>query len=154
MDANTFIEHYFEQQRARTAQMPFKLAAILDAARTMGLIEIHIAYDGMGDEGNIDEISGFKPSNRDAQVDLAGAIPCDPVDLTAPQIITVGDRTYQALNDLIEDYGWDIINTQHGGFEINDGGFGEILITVATGKVKLDMSNRFMSHDTTEVEVA
>jgi hypothetical protein len=144
---------HLEQEKQRRANMKRRRAAILEHARTLDLTEIQITYDGGGDEGNIQDIWGHRDGTRGDEGPDRDSEPTNAVDLTTTGPITVGNETFLSLNGLVEAFGWDVLNLHHGGFEINDGGFGNIFINVATSKVKLEKNEHFTDTTYSEEEV-
>lgn len=104
---------------------------------------IEITYNGSGDSGQIENIR-FNPRWRfEVQAEL------EVIDETMPDELTFGykpqaghrwdkesgqwvadspDRA-PTLMELLDAFGWDLADGQNPGFEINEGGFGTILIS-------------------------
>lgn len=86
-----------------------------------------ISYAGSGDEGYIDGVS-----LRDATGETI-----EPA---------------QEVRSGFESWAYDVLENSHGGWEINEGSFGEFEIDVATAKVKHVHNNRYESYDTEETK--
>lgn len=82
---------------------------MIRALRDWGLTSATATYSGSDDQGNIDAITAFSDD--------------EAVQLTAEQ------------TEVIDTLVWTALEATHPGFEINDGGDGEVSIDVATGTV-------------------
>jgi hypothetical protein len=56
------------------------------------------------------------------------------------------------LASLLEDFAYEVLERHHDGWEINDGGFGELLIDVAEENFQLDCNLRFTSYNSHSTE--
>jgi hypothetical protein len=93
------------------------------------------AYDGEGDSGQINDITATAAD--ESEVSLEG-LPCGPDTLLA---------------DELDDFAWQCLGAYHGGFENNDGGYGDVTIDVTEGKVYIDHNDRFVDVTNTTSEV-
>lgn len=125
--------------------MAAKKAAILDAARALGIAHIDVSYSGDGDEGQIQDITAWRAAQGQA---LALA-----VDITAGAPLVFEGTCHANLHTLIDDFAWDVLAVHHNGFEINDGGEGTISIDVCAGTASLERSDRCIALETTTVEL-
>jgi hypothetical protein len=88
------------------------------------IAKISITYEGYGDSGCFDARSYSDSQGNDVEADF--------------------------LNDAVEEY---VCSILPGGWEINDGSYGEVEIDVATGKSKVLHTERIVNEITTEFEV-
>lgn len=86
--------------------------------------KINITYDGCGDSGCFDAWIYSDSHGKEVKADF--------------------------LNDAVEEY---VCSILPGGWELNDGSYGEVEIDVATGKSKVLHTERVVSEVTTEFEV-
>lgn len=89
---------------------------LLRSLRSAGITEIAAEYDGCGDSGSIDGIT-FTP------VDVAPS---------------------EATEGRIADFAWAFVVHRHPGFEINEGGCGELRWDLACDQICLDHGERHL----------
>jgi uncharacterized protein DUF6878 len=106
---------------------------------------------GESDSGQINEITGCDANNQD--VDLHSFKVEMPSDDSA--LASRLGRLFGAcsLENLVETYTWEVLGAYHGGFENNDGGYGELTIDVDAGTVSLEHNERYVNVHWTGTEV-
>jgi hypothetical protein len=117
--------------------------AVRRALRARGIALVEIPYDGEGDNGQIGYLCAF--SAKDRQVDID-----QPVRLA----LRDGEKPtrYASLRDALEDFAWLVLDHYHGGFENNDGGYGDITICTARRAVVISHNDRVMEAVNTTTE--
>lgn len=109
-----------------------------------GVRSVTITYDGSGDDGQVSDIEARTPDG-------------DVVDLTALRGLSLDAygqlTTAPTLYASLESFAWDLIETHHEGFEINDGGFGTITMDVPSRVLLLERHDRVITSDALTVEV-
>jgi hypothetical protein len=105
---------------------------------------IQIEYDGSGDSGNIESIFYGGNKTSDCVVPFSVEISDDqplPDEVTQGRThqpgewqpgvgwVTTGDLVNISAKRLLSDLGWDLAYGRNPGFEINEGGYGMIVIT-------------------------
>ena len=143
---------YLAQQAERTrlsrqAVVEHK-AAIIAKAGLHHIARIEVSYDGEGDEGQIQEIVGYRHRLIGEEVDEDETALI--VDLT---VLGFVEGSSAALADDVDAFAWSVLDIEHSGFEINDGGSGTLVIDVETGTAKLTRNDNYMALETSEVEV-
>ena len=123
-----WMARYQAEQQQRQAQLPVLKNAMLENLSRHGIASVIIDYDGEGDSGQIEGMAAF--GDTDQPIALAGD-----------------------LHDQIEDFAWRVLEVHHNGYEINDGGYGDITIDVANRTVVLDHNARFSDSVNTTTEV-
>ena len=103
----------------RKAALMDTRAALLADLRALGVTEIEGRYDGYGDSGN-SEYVGCRPST--VEIDTA-------------------------LIQKIQNFVWDMAYAQSPGFEINDGGEGELTWNIETDKIAIEHANFYTERD-------
>jgi hypothetical protein len=126
--------HEAQQKREalQTAKVP-----ILSALAALGVAHVVITYDGEGDGGQIDTIIATSADEQEISLDVHFG----------------GADEKRTLRDAIDDLGWGCLDAYHAGFEINDGGYGEITIDVAEGTLTIDHNDRVVDVSNTVSEV-
>jgi hypothetical protein len=115
--------------------------------------EVRAQYDGGGDSGDFNDISAKRHPTQ-AELDAAAAIVRDNPGVQPPREVTVSlerwleqnvfkkpdanitQKEYEAFVD-------DLFSLLPGGWEINDGSYGDIVVDVATGKINIEHNERY-----------
>ncbi|WP_447725512.1 DUF6878 family protein [Sphingomonas koreensis] len=140
-DAGDFMaryEAYRQRSVALVAGNKARLMAVLAAA---GITSIVVAFDGVGDSGQIDSIVA-KAGDEEA------ALPQVEVELARMEFgsDTVGQSACP-LPEAIEALCYALLESEHGGWENNEGAYGEFVFDVAAATIALDFNYRI---ETTE----
>ncbi len=137
-----------EDQHAARAQLaeetlPQNKAALFDALASAGITNVLVTFDGVGDSGQIEGI--------DATIDGAPAeLPNVEIEIVTPAWDGSGlDRRTCAVPEAIETLAYAFLETTHGGWENNEGAFGEFTFAVAERTIALDYNERFESFELT-----
>jgi len=135
-DANDFLE----KDRAFTALSesirPTNKTALFDALAAAGITSILVHFDGSGDSGQIEDIDA---TAGDEPRDLpSGEIEIAHVRWGDPDIA----RTTLSVRDAIESLAYDFLEQAHGGWENNEGAYGEFTFDVAQRTITLDYNAR------------
>jgi hypothetical protein len=123
-----------EQQRCLDENKKRLIAAL----RATSIHRITINFDGSCDEGCIDPPNPY---------DLGGD-PCDIPDIDVECATSCGSASRSEpqrlkLADALVSLAYDYLAARYGGWEINDGAYGEFLIDVPQGTVTLNYYQRF-----------
>lgn len=144
-----------------------RLKLAFETLAAAGITHVKIAFDGCGDSGQIEEVTGYYNGEHEVPLpdhDITwvhgahtwGPIPT-PGASTGPVIVgdTPGalpqgweekwsfDPKTGKLNDLLEDIVYDYMEQEHSGWENNDGSFGEFVFDVADKSVNYEHNTRF-----------
>lgn len=123
-EVNDFYAQMLESQRRAAEQRVETRAALLSELRALGVTRIEVQYEGYGDSGNVEDV------------------------LVSPDTITLTEE----MRRRVEDFGWDFAYALSPGFENNEGGYGELTWALATDKIDVSHSNRYIETNTTEHE--
>ncbi len=115
--------------------------SLFDALAAAGITIVIVNFDGYGDSGQIERMEA-----------KAGD---DVVPLPKVQIETASanwasaaiDCQTRPLEEAIETLVYDVLNQEHGGWENNDGAWGEYTFDVAERTITLDYNERHMESD-------
>ena len=135
-DANGFLE----KDRAFTALSdsirPANKTALFDALAAAGITSVLVHFDGSGDSGQIEDIdatAGERPAE----------IPNGNIEIAQ---VRWGDanveRTTLSVRDAIASLAYDFLEQTHGGWEDNEGAYGEFTFDVAQRTITLDYNER------------
>lgn len=140
------IADWLRQEAERTAQaaqlLPANKAALFDALARHAIATLTVTFDGCGDSGQIEEI--IARSTEDAEVTLPDeTITIALVDWSAsePRLVETG------IADAIEQLCYGLLSQEHGGWENNDGAFGEFAFDTSARSIALEHNTRFTSSD-------
>jgi hypothetical protein len=110
---------------------------IFQALAANGFTRVNVTFDGEGDSGQIDNLAG-------SVGDLLTKIP--------DQTVTVQSASWDGkevtsqewpLREAIERLCYDFLEQEHGGWENNDGAFGEFTLDVEAKTVELEFNGRY-----------
>jgi hypothetical protein len=132
----------FETTYARHKELSAKAnelnkAVLFDALAPAGITSIHVEFDGEGDSGQINGVLA-----------LAGD---QPTQLPATKLIlqqlhwgqTESTPSEFTLSEAIDTLCYDYLEQTHGGWENNDGGYGEFVFDVAKRTIELEFNGRY-----------
>ena len=128
------------QHQARAALAHDVLATnkanLFDALQAAGTTRVEVRFDGSGDSGQIEEI-----------IARTGEVPVDMPDGTVAISVPLGDGSglkhlTLTIADAIERLAYDFLEETHGGWEINEGAFGDFTFDVEGRTIQLDYNER------------
>lgn len=142
-DFSQLAAGYLAGQAERSAIADQEIAAmkavLLPQLAAHGIVTVEIRFDGYGDSGAIEQTTFFGADTK--------VMECPDVDVGREGKDTV------KLASLLEDFAYEALERHHGGWEINEGAFGELLIDVADASFQLDCNLRVISHDSYSTEL-
>lgn len=116
--------------------MPSNKAAIFDAAAAVGITSIVVQFDGSGDSGQIESVDGFRGEQ-------AAELPTIDIELATPNHDGSDvHRRVAAFPDAVESLLYALLEDTHGGWENNEGAYGEFTLDVADRTIELDFNMR------------
>ena len=144
------VPDYFAQQGARArleAEVrPANKTVLFDALAAAGVSLVTVVFDGSGDSGQIESINAFA---GEATTEFpAVAI---EIAVTLPDGSGVERKTI-SIHDAIEHLAYDFLEETHGGWEDNEGAYGEFTFDVAERKITLGYNERFIETEYSEHE--
>ena len=128
----------YSEALARTNQL--NKAIVFDALAAQGITHAVIGFDGEGDQGQIDGGAAFID-------DQAVEFPATNVTLNYAQSGDEPVRTHDvSLREAVEELCYGYLEQEYGGWENNDGAFGEFRFHVAERRIDLDFNGRFTDY--------
>lgn len=113
---------------------------VFDALSAAGITYVAVGFDGEGDSGQID---GAAAHAGDKVVDF----PATTVTLYRAQSGCGELVTHEiSLREAVEELCYAYLEQEHGGWENNDGAFGEFSFDVARRRIELDFNGRFTDY--------
>lgn len=135
-----FMARYLEADARRRSMAPQIVQRAVHALREAlvpgGITRITIRYDGYGDSGQIEDITLYRSEDALSEDDAVFGL---KIEVPTYQQYTDELEERQISGELREvlDYlAMDIIDLQHGGWENEEGGYGEIRIDITAGDVE------------------
>lgn len=136
-----------EQARARLDESirPENKAALFDAPARIGIATVLVEFDGYGDSGQIEDISAH------AGPDIAVNLPECNVEIARVEYGTleIVRKTY-TVKEAIERLAYDFLEETHGGWEDNQGAYGDFLFDVAERTITLNYNERIETSEYTQ----
>lgn len=124
--------------RARLAEeaLPLNKTALFDALAQAGITSVLVTFDGSGDSGQIEEID----ATSDAVPTL---LPASDVEIATPLWDgSALERRCCSVRDAVEALAYAFLEETHGGWENNEGAYGEFRFDVAQRTIALDYNER------------
>jgi hypothetical protein len=133
-DTDNFMASYQNHQKAVTEANVLNKSTVFDALTAAGTATVNVTFDGEGDSGQIENILADGSEN----------IPPAPIELQQAAWGTSKlDSIQTTLRAAIEALCYDYLEQEHGGWENNDGAFGEFTFNVPERRIELDFNSRF-----------
>jgi hypothetical protein len=122
--------------------LPRNKEALFEALARVGIATVTVTFDGCGDSGQIEEITAR------AADDCEMELPDEKIEITlirwhadeSPPVAT-------SLRDAIEQLCYEFLSLEHGGWENNDGAYGEFSFVVSDRTIALEHNERFASSE-------
>jgi hypothetical protein len=136
-DTDSVMSDYERHREARAQLSEGNKRAVFDTLAAAGITHVHVEFDGEGDSGQIESVTAFRGEERS---DLpATGVRVHNVAWGNAQPVA----TEWTLGSAIEALCYDYLEETHGGWESNEGGFGEFHLDVAKRSVELEFNGRF-----------
>ena len=134
-----YIAREADRDRLRAELLPANKAAIFDALAPAGITTVVVVFDGGGDSGQIELVDAL------SETELM-SLPGVTVEIASSSYTdgTVNRRT-ASLQEAIETIAYDLLSATFGGWENNDGAYGEFTFDVATRVISLDFNGRYVA---------
>lgn len=130
------------KRRAAFAEELVNLKAnLFDTLEDRGIVLVTVTFDGCGDSGQIEDVSAV---DEHGSVDLTG------ITLPQPNCQAGGSPEPDApglVANAIETLAYDLLESEHGGWENNDGAYGEFTFDVVNRTIALEHNQRFTSSE-------
>jgi hypothetical protein len=142
-DIDAYLASYASHQKILAEANAVNKSAVFDALSEAGITNVTVNFNGEGDSGQIEDISvtanGEQRQLPDIRVEIQqvawGALKMESHET--------------ALSDAIEELCYDYLSQEHGGWENNDGAFGDFTFEIAERRINLDFNGRYSDFTTT-----
>lgn len=143
--ASFLVRHAAFERRAAGLHATNK-AALFAALAAAGVTLVTVAFDGYGDSGQIESI--------DARAGEAKTtLPAGPVEILSTDVFDDKvERRTQPVSEAIETLAYGFLAETHGGWENNEGAYGEVVFDVSRDAITLQYNERFETSEYHEHE--
>ena len=115
--------------------------ALFDVLAAAGITTVVVNFDGYGDSGQIEMIEARTG-------DDSCALPAVEIEIASAAWGSAAiNRQTMRVEAVIETLVYDVLSQNHGGWEDNDGAYGEFTFDVAERTITLDYNERHMESD-------
>lgn len=137
-----------EDAKIRRATIARNVAAaktsLFDILDSHGIAFVILGFDGCGDSGQID---GIMAHDDTVIVELPDVkLPAIDIETAEPEV----GANAMAVTDVIESLAYNLLGIEHGGWENNDGAYGEFRFDTADRSITLGYHERFTSSEYSE----
>lgn len=141
-DPDPTIASYDRYREALRKASESNKTVILDALAAAKVTSVVVQFDGAGDSGQIESVTAFR---GEAQI----AFPSTTISLEQASWGSTELRsTEEELSQAVENLCYDYLEETNGGWENNDGAYGEFCLDVAACTVALEFNGRYTAIDT------
>jgi len=140
-DADDFMRRLAAYEVRAAELYPANKANLHAALAAAGITSVAVSFDGVGDSGQIENIEAKAG-------DEIVALPDTPVEIASTEYFSdeVHRRT-EPLPQALESLCYLILEAKHGGWENNEGAYGEFVFDVAEDSIALDFNYRIEAVD-------
>jgi hypothetical protein len=142
-DPDSTMASYERYRQAQAKINASNKAALFDALDAAKITEVQVDFDGEGDSGQIGSVTASCGEER-------AALPETTVTIRQSSWRDAeGVATEMKLEEAIETLCYGYLEQEHGGWENNEGGFGEFRFDVAARTIALEFNGRVIDTHTT-----
>ncbi len=146
LDTNCWIEKDRAFSDLCNTIRPANKMALFDALAAAGITSLVVRFDGYGDSGQIEDI--------EVQADeKAAVLPTSAIEIAQAQWGSSDiRRSTLTVRDAVETLAYDLLAETHGGWENNEGAFGDFTFDVGARTITLDYNERIETSENTQHE--
>jgi hypothetical protein len=137
LDVDAIIHSYEQRQRRRAELRPANKAALFEVLAGAGITAVLVTFDGYGDSGQIESIDAQSAEGEVSLPDIGVEIAVARYDEDEPE------RRCLPLRQAIEELAYASLGELHGGWENNEGAYGEFVFDTAKRSITLDYHERY-----------
>ena len=141
IDMAAIMQRYSQWEADAAEFVAENKARLFVCLASAGITLVTVTFDGYGDSGQIEDIAAFI---GDQPTDLSGgSVDVKTLHHGADQPVA----NCLPAREAIENLSYDLLSQTHGGWENNDGAYGEFTFDVTAGTITLDYNERFTSSE-------
>lgn len=145
LDPTSWLAQEQAHVKLHESLRPENKAALFEALARVGITTVLVEFDGYGDSGQIEDISAH--AGPDIAVDLPECnVEIARVGYGSLEIV----RESFPAKDAIERLAYDFLEETHGGWENNEGAYGDFLFDVADRTITLNYNERIETSEYTQ----
>ncbi|EAU47778.1 DUF6878 family protein [Salipiger bermudensis] len=141
IDFAAVLARQSERDARIAALRPANKERLFDGLTAAGITHVTVSFDGYGDSGQVESIEAYA---GDAEVTF-------PKTQIAYAALTWDDPEVEmralSLEDVVEQLAYDLLSDTHGGWENNDGAYGEFCFDASARTIHLEFNERFTSSE-------
>lgn len=141
VDFGAILAGHAELAARIEALRPGNKDRLFDGLMAAGITHVSVTFDGAGDSGQIESIGAW--SCDKAVVFPATEISYAAITWDAPEV----EMRSLSLEDVVEQLVYDFLSDTHGGWENNDGAYGEFCFDAGARCIHLEFNERFTSSE-------
>lgn len=145
MSLSDAVKAYYDAQEKAYQQALVNRRTIHLELLSLGVITVTAEYNGCGDSGQIERVH-FEGGTDQVEAHLITLF--DPPSQEYPE----GKGQELTLSAAVEHLFYVLLEREHDGWEINEGGYGEFVWNVQTNQIYLTHNEAFTDYTTTEHE--
>jgi len=131
-----------KENATRASLLPANKTAVFAALAGAGIATVTVTFDGYGDSGQIESIEA-----RDVE-HIAVPLPDQTITIVAilwgrPE----SEARSMSVSEAIEHLVYDALSETHGGWENNEGAYGEFVFDVPAQEIRLDYNERITASE-------
>ncbi|SEO29091.1 hypothetical protein SAMN04488103_11928 [Gemmobacter aquatilis] len=141
IDFATIFAGHAERTARIEALRPANKDQLFDSLVAAGITHVTVSFDGEGDSGQIESIAAWNGETavNFPQVEIAYA----SLTWDGPEV----EMRNLSLQAVAEQLAYDFLSDTHGGWENNDGAYGEFCFDAAARSIHLEFNERFTSSE-------
>jgi hypothetical protein len=136
-DLETAMKDCKRNRLAQSKRNKYNKGIVFDALAAAKITEVHLNFDGSCDSGQLEGLTALR---GEEQVDLP--------DTTVPIRCDGEPLRHTTLEVAIETLCYDYLEQTQGGWENDEGAYGEFYFNVASRAIKLEFNFRYTGVDT------
>lgn len=141
-DVARLLAEQGELEARKIALRPANKEVLFDGLLHAGIAYVTVSFDGAGDSGQIEDVDARNLKDESvpmppAQIVLAG------IDWQSKEAVERRLSLEQAIEEMV----YDFLSDTHGGWENNDGAYGEFCFDARARTIHLDHNERFTSSE-------
>ena len=141
VDMGSIFAAHAERTARTLALRPGNKDRLFDGLMAAGIIHVTVTFDGAGDSGQIESIGAW---SGETAVDFPlSEIPYAALTWDDPEV----EMRSLSLEDVVEQLAYDFLSDTHGGWENNDGAYGEFCFDASARCIHLEFNERFTSSE-------
>lgn len=144
-DTTSWLAQQQAHARLDESIRPENKAVLFEALAQVGITTVLVQFDGYGDSGQIEDISAH------AGPDTAVNLPACDVEIARVEYgsLEIVRETF-TVKEAIERLAYDFLEETHGGWENNEGAYGDFLFDVAERTITLNYNERIETSEYTQ----